>query len=511
LLVALPAAKLLIHLLFYRGYGWFRDELYYLASTDHLGWGYVDHPPLSIWLLAPVRVLFGDSRLAVRLLPALVGAAAVLVVGLIARRLGGGRLAEALAMLSAIAAPVYLGLSHTYSMNVWRLLFWALAAYLVVRILERDDPPLRLWVLLGVVLGLGLMNKISVLWLGAGLAVGLLLTPARRRLATPGPWIAGGLSALLFSPYVLWQIAHGWPTLEFLRNATQEKMTPVPFAEFVSEQVLALQPVTLPVWLAGLVFFFATARGRRFRVLGWTWLTVFVILALSHSARVDYIAPAYTWLFAAGGVAIEGWLAGAQRLAHPLRVGIAAFLLVGLVAGLALTAPFGLPVLSEERFIAYSRALGVAPSTDENLEIAELPQFYADMHGWEELVETLARIVHTLPPEDQARAVIFAQNYGEAGAVDVLGRRLGLPPALSGHNSYWLWGPERLPAGRDGSVVLVIGDDEETLGEIFEQVERVGETSCRGCMPYENGRPLWLCRGMKVSFEELWPRVKEFI
>jgi len=507
LLVLLPAAKLLLHLLFVRGYGYFRDELYYLASTDHLSWGYVDHPPLSIWLLAAERALFGDSLLALRLLPALAGAATVLVVGLIARRLGGGRLAEALAMLSAIAAPVYLGMTYVYSMNAWRLLFWALAAYLVVCILEEARPSPRLWVLLGVVLGLGLMNKISVLWLGAGLAVGLLLTPARRLLATPGPWIAVGLSALLFSPYILWQIAHGWPTLEFLHNATQEKMLPVPFSEFVTEQVLALQPLTLPVWLSGLVFYFATARGRAFRGLGWMWVTVVVILALSHSARVDYIAPAYTWLFAAGGVALEGWLAGATRLARPLRVGIATVLLIGLVGGFALSLPFGMPVLSEERFVEFARAQGVAPSTDEHLEVAELPQFYADMHGWPELVETLAHIYRGLPPEDRQRVVIFGQNYGEAGAIDVLGRKLGLPPALSGHNSYWLWGPR----GHDGSVVLVIGDDEEALSGIFEQVERVGETRCRWCMPYENGRPIWLCRRMKMPIEELWPRVKEFL
>jgi len=498
LIVLFASAKLVLHLATSSGYGYFRDELYYLACAEHLDIGYVDHPPLSIFFLWGVRGLLGDSLLALRLMPAVLGAATVALVGLMARALGGGGWAAALAMTGALAAPEYLALNHFYSMNAFDIFFWALAAYLLVRIFEDASP--RLWVLLGLVLGLGLLNKISVLWLGAGLLVGLVASSQRRWLATPWPWSSALLAAVVSSPYLIWQLRHGWPTVEFIRNATTEKMVEVAPLDFLAGQVNMMLPLSLPLWLGGLAYLIFHPGGTKHRAVGWTYLTVFLILVASGSSRAGYLAAAYTWLYAAGGVAAEKVL-GAGRLGWMRPAAIAV-----LIAGGAVAAPLALPLLPVATYIRYARALGEQPSTEERKELGELGQFYADMHGWEAIVGTLVEVHGRLPPEERPAARVFAPDYGVAGAVDLLGRRQGLPPAISGHNNYWLWGPR----GWDGRVLVVVGDREERLRERFERVERAATIECGLCMPYENHRPVWVCRGLRRPVPDVWPQVKHY-
>ncbi len=497
LLWALPAVKLLLHLLSHRGYGYFRDEFYYIACSRRLAFGYVDQPPLSILLLRGARALFGDSLLAIRLLPAVAGALTVLLVGLMARALGGGRFAQALAMIAALAAPVYLGVDHYYSMNAFDLLFWALAAYLLIRIFRGDDP--RLWIVLGIVLGLGLLNKISVLWLGFGILVGLLMTSRRRLLLTPWPWAAGGLAALLFLPHVVWQVANGWPTLKFIHNATAGKMAGVSPPGFLLEQIRIMNPVVAPIWIAGLAYLLFFREGRSFRPLGWAYLAVLVVLLSPGTSRAGYLAPAYTWLLAAGGVALDDLYA---RWRRPWLKSLTVALVL---SGVAL-APLALPILPVETYIRYSRALGFAPSTDEKKEVAALPQWYADMHGWESIVLTVAGVYDSLPPAEREKAAIFAPDYGVAGALDLLGRERGLPEALSGHNNYWLWGPR----GQTGEVVIIVGGSEEEISRLFASVERAAMIDCGYCMPYENHRPVWIARGLKRPLAEIWGGLKNY-
>lgn len=449
-------------------------------------------------MLAVARALIGDSRFALRLTPALLGAATVVLVGWMARMLGGRRWAMALAMTGALVAPEYLSLDHFYSMNAFDILFWALAAALVIRLVQRETT--GGWCALGVVLGLGLMNKISVLWLGAGLLVGILATPLRRSLKRPGPWLAGLTAAAMFAPYVAWEVGNGWPTREFIHNATSEKMVQVAPLSFLSGQIDMMLPLTLPLWLGGLAWLFAAREAVPYRVLAWTYVTIMAILIASGSSRSGYLAPAYTWLFAAGGVASERVLAR-PRIAW-LRL---AYLASLLLAGVAI-APLALPSLPIETYIRYARALGEAPSTEERKELGDLGQFYADMHGWDAIVATIADVHRKLTPEEAAAARVFAPDYGVAGAIDLLGRSQGLPPAISGHNNYWLWGP----GGWDGRVLIVVGSNEARLRGLFEQVERAAIISCGLCMPYENNRPVWIARGLRQPVAELWPRIKHF-
>jgi hypothetical protein len=496
---ALAAVKLLLHLVAINQYGYFRDELYYLASTEHLDWGYVDHPPLSIAILALVRALLGDSLVAARIVAVLAGVATIFLVGLITRRLGGGGFAQGLAALCALMSPVFLGQGRYFSMNAFDLLFWTLSAWLVVCAL--DGGGAWHWVALGVVLGLGLLNKISVLWFGAGLFVGLILTPHRRVLRTIWPWLAGVIAGALFLPYVLWEMQNGWPTLEFMRNATTRKMVDVSPLSFLLGQILDMNPGAVPVWMAGILFGLFSQEGRRWRVLVWIYLTVFAILIAGGRSRASYLAVAYPMLLALGGVALEqlSTPAGRRWLRPALLV---------LVSGLGLVAvPLALPVLPVEAFLRYQSALGLSPHTEERHEMGLLPQHYADMFGWEELTALVVKAHGQLTQGERLRCRVFGQNYGEAGAIDVLGRKLGLPRAISGHNSYWIWGP----GSDDWDVLIIIGGDREDNAEFFEDIEIVGQTDSPWSMPYERHLDVSIARRPKITIREAWPRLKRFI
>jgi 4-amino-4-deoxy-L-arabinose transferase-like glycosyltransferase len=503
-------AALVLHVAGIAQYGYFRDELYYLACTEHMAWGYVDQPPLSIAALWLVRHTLGDSLLAIRLLPALIHAAVVLLAAGIARDLGGGRAARALAAAGVALAPMYLGITHAYSINAWDLLAWASSFALLLRALARGGT--RNWMLLGLVLGLGLLNKISVLWLGLGVFAGLLLTPHRRALRTRGPWIAAAIAGVVFLPHLRWQVANGWPTFEFMANAQRVKMAGAGFAKFVTDQVLSMNPIAIVLWAGGLAYGLFSRGGRHGhapaaggpvgRVFAISYLVVFALLASPGRSRASYLAPAYVPLFALGGIAVERLAAALRGLRWvPVAVGVA-------VSGSGvLLAPLAVPLLPVERFIQYQRAAGVTPRSEERLGVAELPQHYADMFGWEEMARAVAEAWRALPPEDRARCRVFAQNYGEAGAIDFFGRRLGLPRVLCGHNSYWHWGTH----GWDGSVMLVIGGDADQMAREYGSVEQVGVIRGQYAMPYERDLPIHLCRGFKAPVAEAWPRARFYI
>jgi len=498
-LAILLAAKVGLHLLAITHYGYFRDELYYLASTEHLAWGYVDQPPLSIAILAVVRSIFGDSLPALRLVPLLAGMATIWTTFLIARELGGGRRAQALAGLACLLSPEFLGTNQYYSMNAIDLLLWAIAAWLLIRALARERT--QDWVALGAVLGLGLLNKISVLWLGAGILAGLILTPYRRVLRSRGPWIAALISLAIVSPYVIWGSQQGWPTLEFMRNATALKMAATTPGDFLIHQVLDMNPGGAPLWIAGLVFGLWALRGQVGQVLAWIYVVVLVILLAQGHARSSYLAVAYPMLLALGGVAIErfGALPGRRWIAPVLAVLIVAFGVIAL--------PMALPILPVRTFLRYQAALGLAPQTEERQAMGELPQHYADMFGWEGMVQLVARAYQKLSPEERARCRVFGQNYGEAGAVDVLGRKLGLPRALSGHNSYWLWGP----GTKDWDVLIIIGGEPDDNAAFFDQIEIVGQTTSEWSMPYERGINVSIARKPRVTIWKAWPELKRYI
>ncbi|HET9252817.1 MAG TPA: glycosyltransferase family 39 protein, partial [Candidatus Eisenbacteria bacterium] len=501
LLALVATSKLILQLVAIHQYGYFRDELYYLASTEHLAWGYVDHPPLSIAVLAVIRAVLGDSLLAIRIVPALAGAATVFLTGALAWRLGGGAFVQSLAALCALLAPQYLGTNHFYSMNSLDLLLWTMAIWFLLDALGTARP--RAWMALGLTLGLALLNKISAMWLGGGIVLALLLTPYRRVLLTLWPALAALVAALVFLPHVLWQVQEGWPTLEFMRNATALKMTDTPPLDFLREQLLTMNPGTAPIWIVGLLAGLLGLHGPRGRVLAWIYVGVLVLLLVAGRSRASYLAVAYPMLFAMGA-------SSAERVAARARMGWVrpATMTIIILAGLPLV-PLALPVLPVETYVRYQETLGLEPDTDERQEMGALPQHFADMFGWEEKAALVARAYERLAPEERSRSRVFGQNYGEAGAIDVLGRKLGLPRALSGHNSYWLWG--RDDPDTTWNVLIIIGGDRQDNAEFFGSLEIVGQTRNPWSMPYERGLDVSIGRKPRVSRSEAWPRMRRYI
>ncbi|MCX6556067.1 MAG: glycosyltransferase family 39 protein [Candidatus Aminicenantes bacterium] len=500
LLVLLASVKLLVHLAtnLFGGYGFFRDEFYYLACSKHMAWGYVDQPPFSIAALWLNRHLFGDSLFALRLLPAVAGAATVFLAGLIARELGGERFAQALAACSVITAPLLLGMNSFFSMNSFDILFWTLALYLVAVITENEAP--KYWLLLGLVLGLGLLNKISVLWLGAGLFVGLLLATHRKLLLMKKAWIAAGIAFMLFLPHVIWQVVNHFPTLEFIRNASAEKYAAVSPLAMFKEQIMNMNQLTFLFWLPGMVYFLVANPAKRFRIFPIIYLAVFCILAVNGSSKSEYLGPLFPMLFALGAVAFEKFILKVKW--HRLKP---VFLLLLLLSGVAL-APFAIGVLSVERYIAYAQALGNVPSTPEKKELAKLPQFYADRFGWEKMVAAVAGAYGTLTAEEKATCAIVANNYGEAGAIDFFGSKYGLPKAICGHNNYWLWGAR----GASGEVVIRLGGSLDAMMESYREVVRAGMFHDDYCMPFENDMVVWILKERLRPLQDDWAEFKHF-
>jgi hypothetical protein len=309
--------------------------------------------------------------------------------------------------------------------------------------------------------------------------------------------VAAGLAGLLLAPNLIWQAQHGWPTLEFMRNATQDKMVRTGPVEFWAQQLLVMGPATLPVWVLGAI---GLLGSRERRPLGIVFAAVALLLMLSGASRPNYLAVAYPPLFAAGAVLIER-AASARRFGWLRAAPFAELALAGLPL-----IPFGLPLLTVERHVAYMQALGVGIRPQEHAREGPLPQVFADMFGWEEMVVRVARVYHALPAAERARCAIFAHNYGQAGAIDFFGPRFGLPPAISSHNNYWLWGPR----GATGEVLIIVGGSQRDRHEDFRSAVLADTTSCVYCMPSENGRPIFLCRGLERPLSERWAEIRHY-
>ena len=497
LLALLAGAKLLFHLgvNLWGGYEIFRDELYYLACADHLAWGYVDQPPLSVALLAAIRMVIGDSLFALRLVPALVGAALVWVTGLLTREMGGGRFAIVLSATATLVAGSALALSSIYSMNVFDLLLVALAMYSLARLVNTEEP--RWWIAIGLALGLGLINKVGVLWIGLGLAIGIVLTAERRWLATRWPWIGGAIALTMFLPYVLWNATNDWAHLAFIESAVSGKYSGLSAWSFLSGLLRVQNPSTFLLWGSGLIWLLVSRSAARYRIFGVVWLAACLVLVINGQSKSGYLASAFAMLFAAGGVAWERWIPAKAAL----RVSAVAVVALG-----AILAPLATPMLPVDTYIRYAAALGFGPSTDEGHELSDLPQFYADMFGWEAKARAVSEVYHALPPAEREVAVVFGDNYGRVGAIDYWADEYGLPDAIGNHNNYWLWGPGEAT----GEVVIVLGGDRADLEERFATVEVAGVARCEYCIPYEKDLPIHVARGLRLPIEELWPLIGHY-
>jgi hypothetical protein len=299
---------------------------------------------------------------------------------------------------------------------------------------------------------------------------------------------------------MFWLYHNDWATLDLLRNvqATGKNVVLGP-PEFFWQQIFILLPFTAPIWLAGLWYFIIDRDGKRFRTLGVTYILTLVLMIVLK-AKNYYLAPIYPMLLAAGGVLWED-LALRFRLG---KAAVVAYVVILTVAGLVFL-PVALPILPVEKFIAYQDAIGITPPKTEVGFDSVLPQHFADRFGWEEMAAKTAEVYYSLPPGDRERAAIFGDNYGDAGAIDLFGKKYGLPKAISGHQSYYVWGPRNY----DGSVIIILGGEKEDAEENCTSVEERDLVGHTYAMSYERFHIL-VCRGLKPPLNELWPKLKHW-
>jgi 4-amino-4-deoxy-L-arabinose transferase-like glycosyltransferase len=482
LVVAVAVAKVIFHLATSRLYGLHRDEFYYLAGGHHLSWGYVDHPPLTPFLYRAGEVLFGRSATGLHVIPAILAGVLVLVGALLAREFGGGPTAQGLTALVAAVGPLYLTPAHFLSTVTVDLLAWAVATLLVVRIIRTGDT--RLWLAVGAVVGIGLLNKHTVFFWAAGMLGGLLLTPQRRFLHS---WwlVAGvGLAAALFAPNLAWQVRHHWATLEFLRHVQAGQSGAGMRAQYVVLQLLMVTPAAVALWVAGLTWLGASVDGRRFRSLAWAYAFIFIAL-LVLAGKSYYLGSLYLPLVAAGATAAER---------HWTRRRVRGMTVAVLVTGV-LMAPLFTPILA-------ARQMQSAGLLAANKDLG-------GMLGWPRLVDQVATAYRSLPDAERAQAVILTQDYSEAGAIDYWHEGLGLPGAISGHNSYWWWGWRD---ARQTATTIAVGFSPGSLDAYFGRCRQVATIGGPGRLvdPQEDGGSIMVCRDQRLSWPALWPRLRHY-
>lgn len=478
-LLLLVGAKLLLHLITNQQYGFHRDELATIDDARHLAWGFVAYPPLTPFVGRIALTLFGASLTGIRFFAALAQCIAIVVTVLIARDLGGGRWAQLTAAIAALVAPVSLAASSLFQYVSFDYLWWVLIAWFVVRLIATDDA--RWWLAIGATIGLGVLTKYTIAFFVAGVVAAVVFTPLRSHLRTKWLWIGAALSIVIAAPNLVWQATHGFVSLEFLHDIHARDVRIGRTSGFFVEQLyVGANALTLPLWVAGLA---AVWRERRWRALGWLAVVPFALFALAKG-RGYYTAPLYPMLLAAGAVSLERLLPKGGRIA------IATLAALGVAIALVLLpiAPIG------------SKLWNVA--SDGNNDLREEV-------GWPELVDEVARIYATIPPAERAHTAIFCGNYGEAGAVDLYGPARGLPNAISGINSYWARGYGEPPP----ETLIVLGGKREELERVFASVQLAGAITNRYGVANEETtrhREIFVCRGMRARWPEIWPKIRSF-
>jgi hypothetical protein len=501
ILIFFVLVKVMLHLVTSNNYGYFIDELYTIACGNHLAFGYVDIPPLVPLLSRLSGLVFGYSLIAVHILPALAGGATVLMGGLIARRLGGGMFAQALAAGLVTFGTMWFVFDSFFGYDCFDQLVMAIFFFVILDLLKQERPRLSQWLVFGLVAGLGLMTKGSMLFYGLAFLIGLVCTSRRRYFTMPGLWLAGAVAILIFTPYLIWQGVHNWPVLEYWGIYGRLRTYHANPLEFLLMQMITTNPLTVPVWVIGFIFYFKKGA-RQYRAIGFMIVFLF-LLCVALQTKFYMFTAAFIPLFAGGAVLFEKITAtGKTRWVRPLSLPI-------ILLGAIFLLPLGLPLLPVDSLAKYVENISFIFNTvkTDNRKTVELPQYFADRFGWENMVRMIAEVYKALPQSDQQECVIMTDRYGQAGAVDLLGQAYGLPPASSGHLSYFFWGPPE----KSGRTALAIGIPMERLAEYYGNVETRGVIHSDHAMWSNNDLPVLFCSQPKFLFlRDIWPNVKHF-
>ena len=489
------AGFLLLTLVTSGQYGFYGDELYYFACSKHLAWGYVDHPPLVALLTFVGTQIFGETAFGLRFLSGLAGAMTVLLSAKIAHIQGGGKLSQALAALSICFAIAFPAISSFFSMNPVDIMLCTIFIYLFAKTIEAPSP--QKWITLGVLFGVGLLNKYTFLVLGFSLLLSLIITKRWKVLKSFWMYAGAVIGLIIFLPHVMWQVDHGWPTLEFMRNAAEYKNLSLSPLAFLSQLIIGLNPFALPLWLCGLTYLLFSKETKEYRFLGWT-AVIFLLVYMFQNSKMYYVLPVFPLLLSSGAVAIERF---SQK--HLIRWPKRAIASTMIISG-TLLMPLAVPILPVKQFVTYAKTLGLWNLIRmEKGEGDVLPIHFVYRMGWEELTDSVASAYHVLPQNEKEKCAILASWYGIAGAIDHFGPGHGLPDAICPRNNYWMWGTRNY----SGEVVLAVGYDEHFLGQFFGSVRHISLFK----NPYAYDAEIYLCKEPKAPLDRMWPQLKRII
>ncbi|MCI0552909.1 MAG: glycosyltransferase family 39 protein [Anaerolineae bacterium] len=489
ILLLLGLALFLLHMFTNHQYGFHQDEMVVLDNANNLDWGFIEYPPLTPFLARIELTLFGLSLVSARTFAALAQSIVMVLTGLMARELGGKRPAQILAAVAAAIAPIALIQGSLIQYVTFDFLWSVLIAYLVLRLLKSEEP--RWWLAIGMVIGLGMMTKYTMAFYVAGLVGGVLFTGARRYLRSPWLWAGVALSLLIFLPNLIWQIEHNFISLEFL-SSIHERDVEIGRADgYIMEQfVLCANPFMLPLWVAGLIYYFRSEAGKRYRVIGWMYVISFLIYLFTQG-RSYYQAPAYPMLIAAGVIAWQRWLE--QMTAQKARIALAAtwiFIIIGAVVGGVLSLP-------------------VAPISSPLWNItSEVHDIFTEQIGWHEMIQTVAGIYANLPEAEKPRAGILAGENDEAAALNLFGENYGLPKAISSSNTFFLRGYGNPPP----ETLIVVGFSQEAVTSLFGQCDVAATiTNPHGVENDLRDPPnIFVCSNPRLPWNELWNKLKRY-
>jgi Dolichyl-phosphate-mannose-protein mannosyltransferase len=484
----------IVRMLISTNYGYFRDELFFLAAGRHLAFGYVDWPPLVPFLAWLVYTTTGGALWALHLFPALANAFMIIIAGQLADELGGRTWAQTIAALGSSISLTFMATGSLFTYDSFDALWWVLLTLALIRILKQNT--FGNWAFMGIIVGLGLLTKWTIVFWICALIAGLLLTSQRKLLFTPRILLAAVIAIIMFMPCIIWNATHNWATMEFMSAYTKSHVQGS-FTSFGSSQFIVTNPFTVPIWIAGLVYFF-TPAGKQWRMFGWAYLILFAFYTVIR-AKSYYMGPAYPILFAGAGLWLEQLASTPRwRWATPTVFGVL------VLSGIYL-APAVLPIMPPSIYGRYYSFFVKNSGARQSIGTSSgQPQMLADRFGWEEQVRLIADVYHGLSPDDQQVACIFAANYGEEGALYQFGSRYGLPTPISARNAAYLWGP----LGCSGEVVITIGAPIEYVNKYFDSATLMETTDCPNCAPSENGVPIIVARHSKEPFQQLWPQLK---
>jgi hypothetical protein len=493
-IILIALGKFALHLATANRYGYFIDELYTIAMGKHVAGGFVDVPPLVPIITGAWTGLFGASLFSIRFLAAVFGALTVYAAGRIGRELGLKPAGQAFVALTALVSPILLAMNSFMAYDGPDQFLSAAFFFAAVKLLKGKDP--RLWIAVGAAGGLALMAKYTMLFLALAFLIGILISDRRKDLATPWPWLGALCAVLIALPWGIWQAFHHWPLIDYWQNYARTRVYRAGPGEFAVTQLISYNPLAAPLWLGGLAWLLMAITAKPFRALGFTALAAYAIFFLT-SAPAYMTASLYPFLYSAGYMAIQGWSAKGKRAwAAP-----SAAVLIALTG--AAMMPTLIPLLSPEKTVDYNRRFtGLWSKAKVNNGIwNKLPQYMADRLGWPELVEAVAKAYSGLSDIEKSDCLILTQNYGQAGAIDLLGGKYGLPKAASGHNSYYLWGY----GGKSGDTTIAVGLVEPLLRALFTEVE----FSCVSAnvplaMVYNREVPIYVCRNPIQPLDAIW-------